>query len=134
MAAGTKIFVDATLRAHARGRHPWDRLIVGPWGHDSELAHLVGTRNVEGAGLGGEYGVDRRTLDFYDAVLAGREPDLAPVSVYVLGAQRWVELPSWPPPGALRRELALGGGGFTMVAGEAPPTRGGRGLLGMVPG
>jgi hypothetical protein len=128
------IFLDATLRAHARGRHPWDRLIVGPWGHDSELSHLVGTRNVGGAGLGAEYGVDRRTLDFYDAVLAGREPDLAPVSVYVLGAQRWIELPTWPPPGALRRELALGGGVFTMVDSEAPPTAGGRGLLGMVPG
>jgi uncharacterized protein len=128
------IFLDATLRAHARGRNPWDRLILGPWGHDRELSHLVGDRNLGGAGLGETFGVVQRTLDFYDAVLAGQQPDLPPVSAYVLGANRWVALPSWPPPAAHRRELALGSGMFTVVADEAPPTRGGRGLVSMVPG
>jgi len=128
------IFLEATLRAHARGRSPWDRLIVGPWGHDRELSHLVGDRNLGGAGFGETYGVVARTLDFYDAVLAGKEPDLPPVSVYVLGDDRWVALPSWPPPAARRRELNLGTGMFTVVANEAPPTRGGRGLLAMIPG
>jgi hypothetical protein len=128
------VFIDATLRAHARGRNPSDRLIIGPWGHDGDLSHLVGDRNLGGAGAGLTYGMARRTLDFYDAVLAGREPDLPPVSVYVLGANRWADLPSWPPPGASIRELALGGGAFTVVAGEAPPARGGRGLLSLVPG
>jgi predicted acyl esterase len=128
------IFLEATLRAHTRGRSPWDRLIIGPWGHDSDLSHLVGDRNLGGAGHGETYGIVARTLDFYDAVLAGREPDLPPVSAYVLGADRWVALPSWPPPGARRRELALGTGTFTVVADEAPPTRGGRALLAMIPG
>ena len=128
------VFVDATLRAHARGRNPWDRLIVGPWGHDGKLSHLVGDRNLGGAGEGFTYGMAQRTLDFYDAVLAGRAPDLPPVSVYVLGADRWADLPSWPPPGARTHELALGSGTFTVVAGEAPPTRGGRGLVSMLPG
>ena len=95
------------MRAHARGRSPWDRLIIGPWGHDRELSHVVGDRNLGGAGFGETYGVVARTLDFYDAVLAGREPDLPPVSVYVLGDGRWVALPSWPPPAARRRELNL---------------------------
>jgi predicted acyl esterase len=128
------VFVDATLRAHARGRNPWDRLIVGPWGHDRVLSHLVGDRNLGGAGFGLSYGMAQRTLDFYDAVLAGRAPDLPPVSVYVLGANRWTDVPSWPPPGARTHELALGSGTFTVVAGEAPPTRGGRGLVQMIPG
>jgi putative CocE/NonD family hydrolase len=40
------IFLEATLCAHARGRSPWDRLIIGPWRHDSDLSHLVGDRNL----------------------------------------------------------------------------------------
>ncbi|HSK98149.1 MAG TPA: CocE/NonD family hydrolase [Euzebyales bacterium] len=128
------IFLAATLRAHARGRNPWDRLILGPWGHDRELSHLVGDRNLGGAGPGEVFGVARRTLDFYDAVLAGGEPDLPPVSAYVLGADRWVALPSWPPPDARPCRLTLGSGVFTVVAEEPPPARGGRGLVSMVPG
>ena len=53
-------------------------------------------------------------LDFYDAVLAGEAPELPRVSVYVLGARRWVGLDAWPPPGAERAELD-------------PARRGGRG-------
>ena len=32
------IFLGATLRSFARSRHPSDRLIIGPWGHDSDLS------------------------------------------------------------------------------------------------
>jgi putative CocE/NonD family hydrolase len=118
-----------TLAAHAAGRHPSDRLIVGPWAHEVETLHLVGEWNVGFAGNGAAFELTRRLCDFYDAVLAGRAPDLAPVTAYVLGGGRWLELDAWPPPGAATRTLAARGAGRFAVDPAAPtPAHGGRAL------
>ena len=127
------IFAAATLDAFARSHHPADRLIVGPWGHDDQLSHLVGDYN---AGIAGAGAVDffGRVLDFYDAVLDGREPDSARVRVYVLGGRRWLDLPAWPPPGATTATFELTPGAVAADPGEPVPSLGGRGLLIQVPG
>ncbi|HEX6583686.1 MAG TPA: CocE/NonD family hydrolase [Thermoleophilaceae bacterium] len=127
-------FCDASLRSFARSRHQHDRLVVGPWGHDAQLSHLVGDANVgiEGSGVFAE--LFRTILDFYDAVLAGEAPELPRVSVYVLGARRWVGLDAWPPPGAERAELPIQPAVVSADPADPVPSLGGRGLLVEVPG
>jgi uncharacterized protein len=128
------VFCDASLRSFARSRHEYDRLVVGPWGHDAQLSHLVGEVNVGFAGSGEMAGLFGTILDFYDAVLAGDAPRLSRVSVYVLGARRWVGLDAWPPPGAALWELPLEPGVVDVDPADPVPTLGGRGLLVEVPG
>ena len=128
------VFCDASLRSFARSRHAHDRLVVGPWGHDSELSHLVGDANVGIAGSGVVAELFATVLDFHDAVLAGRPPALPRVSVYVLGAHRWIGLEAWPPPGAECTELGLESAGVRVDPAEPVPSLGGRGLLVEVPG
>jgi len=128
------VFCDASLRSFARSRHEHDRLVVGPWAHDAQLSRLVGDANVGIAGSGVVAGLFGTTLDFYDAVLAGEAPGLPRVSVYVLGARRWVGLDAWPPPGAAREELPLGAAVVSVDPADPVPSLGGRGLLVDVPG
>ena len=128
------VFCDASLRSFARSRHEHDRLIVGPWGHDAQLSHLVGQANVGIHGSGVVAELFGAILDFYDAVLAGEVPGLARVSVYVLGARRWVGLDAWPPPGAEPAELPLQPAIVRVDPADPVPSLGGRGLLVEVPG
>ena len=97
------IFLDGTLRNFAADSNPHSRLIVGPWGHDDFLTHLIGDRNLGVAGSGDGYGLFEKALDFYQAAVEGRASSLPRVSVYMLGARTWLELDTWPPPGAHRR-------------------------------
>jgi uncharacterized protein len=128
------VFCDASLRSFARSRHKHDRLVVGPWGHDAQLSHLIGEVNVGFAGSGEMTGLFDMILDFYDAVLAGDAPQLPRVSVYVLGARRWVGLDAWPPPGAARAQVRLEPDLVGVDPANPVPSLGGRGLLVEVPG
>lgn len=67
----------------AAGRNPY--LTIGPWRHtDSDLS---------GAGI-------REGLAWFDAHLAGRPQSLRPlpVRIFVIEADTWLDLPTWPPP------------------------------------
>jgi predicted acyl esterase len=129
------VFCDASIRSFSRSRHDHDRLVIGPWGHDSQLSHLVGDANVgvKGSGVLGRP-LFRTILDFHDAVLAGEPPALPRVSVYVLGARCWAALDAWPPPGAEPRELPLEPAVVSVDPADPVPSLGGRGLLVEVPG
>jgi putative CocE/NonD family hydrolase len=128
------VFCDASLRSFARSRHERDRLVVGPWGHDAELSHLVGDANVGIAGSGRVAELFDTILDFYDAILAEEAPRLPRVSVYALGARRWVGLAAWPPPGAEPAALRLEPAVVNVDPADPVPSLGGRGLLVEVPG
>jgi predicted acyl esterase len=128
------VFCDASVRSFARSRHEHDRLVLGPWGHDAQLSHLVGEVNVGWAGSGVASELFGTILDFYDAILAGDAPPLPRVSAYVLGARRWVGLDTWPPPGAARAEFRLEPGVVGVDPADPVPSLGGRGLLVEVPG
>lgn len=124
------VFVDGTIRAFARRRHPWDRLILGPWGHDLRLQHLVGEADLGIEGAGAAAGVAGRAFAFLHAVLAGEEPPGPRVLAYALGRRAWLALPDWPPPGHAPLELPLAGdGAFEVDPHDLPPTLGGRALL-----
>ena len=128
------VFCDATIRSFARSRHPHDRLIVGPWGHDADLDHLVGHASLGFAGSGTAEPLFPKMLDFYDAAVEEREPALPRVSVYVLGARRWVALDEWPPPAASSVSIPLEPAELPVDPADPAPTLGGRGLLIKVPG
>ena len=127
------IFLAATLRSFARSRNRADRLLIGPWGHDGLLSNLVGEANLGSAGMGAPTMFDA-ALDFYEAALAGREPEAARVRAYMLGARRWLDLPSWPPPDTRPLALPLQAGAFAVRTDDPVPSLGGRGLLVQVPG
>jgi len=126
------VFLAASLRSFARSMNRSDRLIVGPWAHTETLSHLVGVGNVGIAGLGD--GVFGWILDFYDAVLAGRDPGSSRVRAYLLGARRWVDLECWPPAGGGQLEVAIDPGSFAVRPATPVPALGGRALLVQVPG
>jgi predicted acyl esterase len=107
---------------------------VGPWGHDAELSHLVGDANVGIAGSGRVAELFDTILDFYDAILAEEAPALPRVSVYALGARRWVGLAAWPPPVAEPAALRLEPAVVNVDPADPVPSLGGRGLLVEVPG
>ncbi len=124
------IFLPWQLRDHARlaaaGRPP--QLTIGPWGHVS-------------AGMGAP--VVAETVAFLKEHLAGGvRTRVAPVRAYLTGAQRWHDLPSWPPPGTAARtwharedgRLAADGPGagvtsYTYDPGDPTPAVGGPSLL-----
>ena len=51
---------------------------------------------------------------------------MAPVTAYMLGARRWLELESWPPPGAEAVSIPVPGTAFDHDPANLPPSLGGR--------
>jgi uncharacterized protein len=80
---------------HEAGKNPY--LTVGPWPHFSSSGLKAGFQE---------------SFAWYDAHLRGNPAALRaePVRVFVMGAGRWADLPSWPPPGErVVRFLQAGG-------------------------
>ncbi|NDR53137.1 CocE/NonD family hydrolase [Actinomyces sp. 565] len=122
------LFQGGTLRnftamasgAAARGRPGDVRLVVGPWTHLTFDGHLAG-RDFPGGGID-DVGLGELSLDFWKAVLgdaqaAARLPR-DPVRVYIMGADRWIDLPAWPAPDAVEQAWHLGAGGILDAPGE----------------
>ncbi len=93
------IFLPAQLDDYealvASGRRA--RLTVGPWIHASGRGAAAALRD---------------GLDWFDEQLRGRagRPSRTPVRVWVVGAERWADLPSWPPPATVQRWHLHAGG------------------------
>jgi putative CocE/NonD family hydrolase len=93
------VFVDGSLRNYAglRGQAP-QRLVVGPWHH---LPALVAAGPVT-FGQASLRDLDADQLAWFDLWLRDHDRGGAgrpPVSAYLTGADRWVELDDWPPAG-----------------------------------
>ncbi|MDO4900494.1 CocE/NonD family hydrolase [Actinomyces sp.] len=106
-------FTAMSAGAAARGRTGDVRLVVGPWTHLTFDGQLAG-RDFPGGGID-DVGLGELSLDFWKAALgderaAERLPH-DPVRVYVMGANRWIDLPSWPAPDAVEQTWRLGAGG-----------------------
>jgi putative CocE/NonD family hydrolase len=87
-------------------------MVIGPWLHGP---HLIGKRHVGELDFGPEAELDRMRvqLRWYDQWLKARNTgvlDGPPVQVFLMGANRWVDLPDWPPPGVRYEPLFLGTG------------------------
>jgi len=82
-------------RLRKAGKHPF--LTIGPWTHGSIGSIKAGFRE---------------SIAWYDTYLKGNRAKLrsAPVRVYVMGMNKWVNLPAWPPAcTATRWYLQTGG-------------------------
>lgn len=103
------VLLASTLRCfqgiRARGRTPHcrdnQRLIIGPWIHGPGG---VGQRQVGELDFGpeAEFDLDAHRLLWYDHWLMGTDNEVAqwpPVHVFLMGANRWLDLQEWPPPG-----------------------------------
>jgi putative CocE/NonD family hydrolase len=80
--------VQDYLRLRQAGRQV--RLTIGPWTHTNTRVGAVALRDA---------------LDWFDVHLRSRpQPPGAPrVRLYVMGGDRWVDLPDWPPPSTGQR-------------------------------
>ncbi|WP_174189544.1 CocE/NonD family hydrolase [Nocardia barduliensis] len=101
------VFLQGQLRDYITlkqaARQP--RLTVGPWSHTSPELNSV---------------LVHEALDFGLAHAHGADPsDRAPVRVYVMGAEQWRDLTTWPPPGYAPRRYHLQPAG--RLAAEPPP-------------
>jgi len=83
--------------------------VVGPW------THAIDESQNHRPGLGGVVAnpLDDLLLDWFDHTLRGAtlQNDPAPVRLFVLRANRWLGLESWPPPGAVQQDWFLDSGG-----------------------
>ena len=91
------------------------RIVVGPWSHanfsETIGALSFGTRaRSDGGPAGGPGDLTALQLAWFAGQLAPEShavPDLPPARVFVMGANRWRDEPSWPPPGATGRRWYL---------------------------
>ena len=108
------IFLPAQLadaRTLAAAGNP-PRIVIGPWTHTDREGMACQVRETLAA-------LRQHVLLEADA-LGG-----APVRVHLMGAERWVELPAWPPPGAVPRPWYLEAGGHLSLTppGVSDPDR-----------
>lgn len=105
------IFLAGTLRNFQAGaalRPGAHQLVVGPW------LHMPWSRKVGSVDFGPEARspVDELQLAFFDRHLRGiGGAAAAPVSVFVMGENRWRPFAAWPPAGTTARRLFLHSGG-----------------------
>ena len=96
------IFLPWQLRDHARlaaaGRPP--RLTIGPWGHVSPDL--------------GAPAVSESVAFLREHFAGGPATRPAPVRAYLTGADRWHDLPAWPPPGVTASWYLHAGGSLTV--------------------
>jgi putative CocE/NonD family hydrolase len=127
-------FITQTIESYERfaelGRAE-HRLLIGPW------YHIPWTQQVGCIDFGQDARniVDEAQLAWFEAQLKGNRAALermAPVRLFVTGANRWIEPPRWPIPGARFENLYLhsdgranslsGSGRLSFEApGEEPP-------------
>jgi putative CocE/NonD family hydrolase len=86
------LFLAEQVRDYVRLRDAGrqTRLTIGPWTHTNARAGVAALRDA---------------LSWFDTHLRSR-PDSGPgrpVRLYVMGADRWVDLPDWPPPASEQR-------------------------------
>ena len=111
------VFLDNTIRAYqgirASGRtercRANQRLLIGPWIHGPSQ---VGARNVGELDFGKEAVLDLNELRsrWYDYWLKGidnRVMDGPPIRIFLMGANRWLTLETWPPTGIDYRPMYL---------------------------
>jgi uncharacterized protein len=101
------------------------RVVIGPWSHGNfsdEIGDLrFGIRaRRDGGPLGDSGDLTAMQLAWFAQHLSldgGRSPDLSSVRIFVMGANRWRDEPTWPPPGAAEQRWYLrAAGGLTIAA------------------
>lgn len=84
------------------------RLLMGPWGHQVNAGRRLGELDF---GHDSVLDLEAVMAGFLDEVVRGREPASLPVRIFLMGANEWLDLDAWPPPGVQLREWFLDSGG-----------------------
>jgi putative CocE/NonD family hydrolase len=128
------VFLGGTLRAYTGVREHGrsaatraaQRLIVGPWIHGPANLALRAFGDLD-FGPEAVFDLNDWRLRWYDRWLKGDQNgvmDGPPVRVFLMGTNRWLGLPEWPPADAEYRPLHLASGsepGRGRLTFEAPP-------------
>ncbi|MGE0001238.1 MAG: CocE/NonD family hydrolase [Fimbriimonadaceae bacterium] len=103
---GTKLHWEA-LRATGK-KNQW--LVYGPWNHAFNTSSSMGDVSY---GPDAILELDSLYLRFFDAHLKQREGFMAivpKVRFFLSGANKWLDVPDWPPPGSWTKTWYLSGG------------------------
>ncbi|MBV9544417.1 MAG: CocE/NonD family hydrolase [Chloroflexi bacterium] len=119
--------IQANARTEAARRS--QRLVVGPWVHGPANTNQSQAGDLD-FGPDAAFDLHAQRVRWYDRWLNGTASgvlDGPPVRAFLMGANRWLDLDTWPPPGITYRPLFLGSGGtlsFEQPASsdEAPDT------------
>jgi len=86
----------AALRAAGRAGQ---RLLMGPWGHQVNAGRTLGELDF---GHDSVIDLDAAMTGFLDEMLRGRRPaePSPPARIFLMAANRWLDLAGWPPPGS----------------------------------
>jgi putative CocE/NonD family hydrolase len=104
---GTKLNYLAMARYH----HPYQKLVLGPWGHTDEAMRRIGDHDFGPQAI---IDLQRSYLRWFDHWLKGidngidREPL---VNIFVMGSNRWLHGESYPLPGTRFEKWYLTGAG-----------------------
>jgi putative CocE/NonD family hydrolase len=119
---GTKLNYLAMARHH----HPYQKLVLGPWGHNDEAERRHGDRDF---GPGAILDMQRSYLRWFDYWLKGIDNGIAKeplVSIFVMGTNQWLHGDTYPLPSTRFEKWYLGGSsantskGHGLLAPEPP--------------
>jgi len=104
-------FAESDLAAFAalRKRSGVNHIIVGPWPHNMSK-HFAGVD----FGADSEVPVRNLAIEWFDQWLMGKDTPItsvAPVQIFLMGANRWLEAGDWPPEGSQVESWYLESGG-----------------------
>jgi putative CocE/NonD family hydrolase len=119
----------ATLTAAGRAGQ---RLLMGPWGHQVNTDTRLGELDF---GRDAVIDLTATMTGFLDEMVRGRRPDEppAPVRIFLMAANEWLDLAGWPAPGSAERTWHLHSEGHansrygdgrlheSLASGESPP-------------
>ena len=105
-----EIGTPANFAAMVTAGRSGQRLLMGPWGHQVNAGRRLGELDF---GHSSVIDLDSAMTDFLDQMVRGRPPadPPKPVRAFLMGADEWLDLESWPPPGAEEASLYLDGDG-----------------------
>jgi putative CocE/NonD family hydrolase len=131
---GGTLRVFQGLQAHARSEaaRRAQRLVIGPWVHGPASTSRSQSGELD-FGAEAVFDLHAHRVQWYDYWLKGVTNgalDGPPVRAFLMGANRWLELDSWPPAGITYRPLflhqgtgpstgSLNSGGLSFVAPDA---------------
>jgi putative CocE/NonD family hydrolase len=111
-------FVESDLEAYGRLRKNSgvDRILIGPWAHNKAT-------KLEGVDFGPDSNppLGGIQLQWFDQFLKGKDTPLlsqAPVRVFVMGSNRWLEAREWPPRARQERFYLESRGHANTLAGD----------------
>jgi putative CocE/NonD family hydrolase len=92
--------------------HPYQKLVLGPWGHSDQSARRIGDRDFGPKAL---VDLQRSYLRWFDYWLKGIDNGIATreplVSLFVMGSDEWVHGPTYPLPETRFEKWYLSSGG-----------------------